>query len=463
MFSQYKSITYSSRIMKPVHFAISAILSAMASVPAYASENEKYQPASDNHVDRMHDSIVASQKVVMLGGDKPTRETECHKDSVKYIIERFYYDQFRHFQDPEAPYFLFMSRDAQLAMGIGGAVRMRTYFDWDGAIPAAGFAPYLIPMDPDPAKMRKFGTTPSGTCLFFRVIGRNKSLGDYSLYIEANFDGYNGRDFHLKKAYASINEFTIGYASSTFSDPAAVPATVDAAGPNNKLSSTSVLVRWMPKIGNHWVLAISAETPSSSIAADNADTKKVDDWIPDGAAFVQYEWGRTSHVRIAGIVRSLSYRNLRTEKNHYLAGWGLQLSAVGHPCAPLTLYGTFNFGKGYAGLQGDLLAGAYDLIGSPEEPGRLYAPRSYGWCVGVQYNILTNLFVSTAMSQVRILPSGTVNGDEYRRGLFGDINVFWNITPRIQVAAEFDFGRRTNSDGRARWAKRVGALCQFSF
>lgn len=413
--------------------------------------------------DRMHDSIVSDQKVITLGGNANIAQTDERKDSIKNLIERFYYEQFRHIQNPEAPYFLFMSRDATLAMGIGGCVRMRGYFDWDGAIPASGFCPYLIPTTPDPTNMRKFGTTPAGTCLFFRIIGGNKTIANYSLYIEANFNGYNSRDFHLKKAYATINDFTIGYANSTFSDPAAVPPTVDAQGPNNKLSNTSVLVRWMPRVKNRWVFAVSAETPSTQVDDTSADTKKLSEWVPDGAAFVQYEWGRTSHVRLAGIVRSLSYRNLTADKNHYLTGWGLQLSTVCHPASPLTFYGTLNFGKGYAGLGGDLLVGAHDLIADPEQKGSLYAPRSYGWCVGLQYNILPNLFISTAFSQSRYLPSKAVDPSEYRYGQFGDINVFWNLTTRIQIAAELDFGRRKNFDGTSRWAKRVGAMAQFSF
>ncbi len=414
-------------------------------------------------VDRMHDSIVNSHKIIMMDRDGKPEFGQRYNDSIRCMIAKFYYDQFRHFQDPEAPYFLFLSRDASLAMGIGGAVRMRGYFDWDGAIPASGFAPYLIPMTPDPAKMRKFGTTPAGTCLFFRVIGRNKTLGEYSLYIEANFNGYNSRDFHLKKAYATINDFTVGYASSTFSDPAAVPPTVDAQGPNNKLSNTSVLVRWMPRVNNNWVFAVSAETPSTSIAADNTDTEKVDEWIPDGAAFVQYEWGRTSHVRLAGIVRSLSYRDLRASQNHNLAGWGMQLSTVFHPIQHVTVYGTANYGHGYAGMGGDLLIGAYDLVGDPTNPGEMYAPASYGWNLGLQYNFKPNLFVSGSFSQTRYLPSKSVAPSEYRYGLFGNVNIFWNLTARIQCAAEFDFGKRKNFSGESRWAKRVGAMVQFSF
>lgn len=44
--------------------------------------------------------------------------------SEQELIEIFYYDQFRHFQDPRAPYFLLMSKTKKSAMGIGGVVRM---------------------------------------------------------------------------------------------------------------------------------------------------------------------------------------------------------------------------------------------------------------------------------------------------------------------------------------------------
>lgn len=436
-----------------------AVVLGTASVASAQNENTP----NKSYVDQMHDSIVASQKVVFIGESSPRKKSQAYQDSIDALINKFYVDQFRHFQDPEAPYFLFMSRDAQLAMGIGGTVRMRGYYDWGGAMPSSGFAPYLIPMDPDPTQMRHFDTTPAGTCLFFRVLGRNKTVANYSLYIEANFNGYGGRDFHLKKAYATINDFTIGYASSTFSDPAAVPATVDAQGPNNKLSNTAVLVRWMPRVKKHWVFAVSAETPNTSIDVDNKSTAKVDTWLPDAAAFVQYEWGRTSHIRLSGIVRSLPYRDLISKKNHNIAGWGMQLSGIGHPLPPLTVYATANYGHGYAGLGGDLLIGAYDLTPYTDHPGELYAPASYGWNIGLQYNFRPNLFTSVSLSENRFLPAHSVAPTEYRYGIFGDVNVFWNITPRIQAGAEFDFGKRKDFNGDSRWAKRVGMMAQFSF
>ena len=132
-------------------------------------------------VDMQTDSLLASHKIVYIDGKPAENEAKAYIDSIRHKISVFYYDQFRHFSDPAAPYFLFLSKDSKLAMGIGGAVRMRAYYDWDGAIPSSGFAPYLIPMDPQPEHKRHFDTTPSGTCLFFRVIGSNKALGEYQL------------------------------------------------------------------------------------------------------------------------------------------------------------------------------------------------------------------------------------------------------------------------------------------
>lgn len=411
-------------------------------------------------VDIQRDSVIASHRVVWLDGNESPKASS---DSIKETIEMFYFDQFRHFQDPDAPYFLFMSKDASLAMGIGGCVRMRGWYDWGGAQPTSVFSPYLIPIDRNPAKMRRFDTSPAGTCLFFRVIGRNKTLGYYQLYIEANFNGYETRDFRIKKAYAMVNDFTIGYASSTFSDPAAVPPTVDANGPNNKIGPTAVLVRWMPTFRERYSIGISVETPSTQVDVDNIMTTKADSWMPDFAALAQYEWRRGEHVRLSGIARTLSYRDLKAARNHNIVGWGVMLSSVARPWAPLTTYASVSYGKGYGSTGGDLQVGNYDLAGDPERPGRMYAPASYGWNIGLQYNFKPNLFTTVTASQTRYLPKNGIDGNEYKYGLFFAANVFWNLTPRMQVGAEIDLGKRQNFDGRHEWGHRAGALAMFSF
>lgn len=403
------------------------------------------------------DSTIRSHKVFQFG-----KGEDIASDSIYKIIGQFYVDQFRHFQDPLAPYFLFMSKDANLAMGVGGAVRMRGYFDWGGAIPIPGFAPYMIPMSPDPRRMRQFATTPAGTCLYFRVIGRNKLLGEYQLYIEANFNGYQARDFNLQKAYAIINDWTIGYAPSTFSDPAALPPTVDAQGPNVKMSNTNVLVRYMHSFSRKWTVAVSAETPSTSPDVDETETSKVTPYMPDFAVFGQYGWGG-GHLRLAGIIRTIPYRDMLAEKNHYPVGFGVQLSAIANIGRRITLYGAFNGGKGYSSYGGDFMMGKYDLIPYYDRPGRLYAPACYGGYVAFQYHFRPNLFASATGALARYAPKETPQPQEYRRGLYFAANIFWNLTTRIQVGAEFNLGQRQDYSHETRWAKRVGAMAMFSF
>lgn len=404
------------------------------------------------------DSAISSHQVILYG-----KGAEPSQDSIKATISKFYEDQFRHSQDPLAPYFLFMSKDANLAMGIGGVVRMRGYYDWGGSIPSPGFAPYLIPMSSNPANQRSFATTPAGTALFFRVIGRNKKLGDYQLYIEANFNGYKARDFHLKKAYGVINDWTIGYANSSFSDPAALPPAVDASGPNAKMSATDVLVRWAHNFKKGFSMGVSVETPTSQIQSVAGQSEAVTEFVPDLAAYGQYQWGKSEHIRLSAIYRSLPYRDLVSSKNYNTAGWGLQASTTFHPIRQITLYGAFNLGHGYSSLGGDWLMGNYDLVPDPNKAGRLYSPFCYGGYGAVQYNFTPDVFISGTFGGTRYAPKYAVDPTEYKQGLYMAANVFWYLTARISCAAEIDFGRRLNFDGRTAWARRVGAFVQFSF
>ena len=58
------------------------------------------------------DSTLTSNRIVFIDGKPATEQTQEYVDSIRRVISEFYYDQFRHFQDPGAPYFLFMSKDA---------------------------------------------------------------------------------------------------------------------------------------------------------------------------------------------------------------------------------------------------------------------------------------------------------------------------------------------------------------
>lgn len=389
---------------------------------------------------------------------------QASDDSIRSMIDLFYIDQFRHFQDPRAPYFLFMSKDANLAMGIGGVVRMRAWADWNGSIPANGFVPYLIPVPSDPAQQHKLAATPAGTALFFKIIGRNSRLGNFLGYIECNFDGYNNVGFKLKKAYVTVNDWTVGYTLTTFSDPMANPPTIDGAGPNGEINKSAVMLRWMHKFNKNWIVSSALEIPKSNVDADNVSTKTISDWIPDITGFAQYEWDNSNqHIRLSYLLRMTPYRDLVKMKDHNKFAWGLQLSHVVKVLKPLTVFGSVNFGQGIGSYTNDLQIGNYDLIPDPNNKGKMYAPLSMGITTGIKYNFTDNVYACLALGEMRYLPQHKVDGNEYKYGLYGAANIFWDINPRFQVGIEYLIGKRSNFNGQSATAQRFDALVQFSF
>lgn len=442
--------------------AVWAALVAGAAVPSYASGTDTLRtdvPRFPEHIQRAAE--IKSTHVIMMGAKDAS---QVRSDSVSALIERFYVDQFRHFQDPRAPYFMFMSKNARLALGVGGVVRMRGWFDWNGSINANGFAPYLIDVPANPLSRRRLAATPAGTAVYFTIMGRTGCNHNFMGYVEGNFDGYNHVGFKLKKAYVTIDDWTVGYTTSTFADPAALPPTIDGAGPNGHISKTNVLVRYLHNFKGGWSVAGSLEFPSSQPEVTDGLTAKCNDYVPDVATFGQYEWdGGLSHVRLSAMARMISYRSLVQKRNFNALGWGVQVSSMFKIVRPLTFYALANVGQGHASYTGDLSIGAYDLIADPRNPGRLYAPTSMGLTAGAKYNFRPNLFACVALGEMHAFPKHKVDGSSYRYGLYGAVNVFWDITPRIEVGAEYLVGKRMNFDGSHASANRVDALFMFSF
>ena len=403
-------------------------------------------------------SAIDATHVITMGNEGVA------KDSISHLLNMFYVDQFRHFQDPRAPYFMFLSKNGNLALGVGGLIRMRGYFDWNGSIPINGFSPYFIPIPKDPTSMRRLSATPAGTGMFLTLLGKNSFLGNFMGFIQADFSGYNNRDFKLKKAYFTAGDWTVGYATSTFEDTKAEPATIDGSGPNGGNSRTNVLVRYSHTFKEKWTVAGSFEFPSSSIKSDGVYTKGCSDYVPDLAAFVQYQWGGgASHIRFSGLGRILTYRDLVVGKNYNIFGWGAQLSTTIKVLPQFNLYGTATLGKGHESYTTDLASDSFDLVEDPDEKGKLYAPTAVGYVFGAQYYFTNNVFADVALSEQRYYPKDNPGDGQYKYGLYGAFNLFWDITPRFEVGMEYLAGKRMNFNGTHGCANRLTAMVMLSF
>lgn len=436
--------------MLPLLFA-AGICGASAQNPADSASNPDAARAARQ---------VAETKVIYVNG---TPENRAPIDSARALIASFYIDQYRHFQDPAAPYFMFMSKDANVAMGMGGVVRIRGFFDWNGSIPANGFAPYLIPIPANPAQMKRLAATPAGTSLFLTAFGRRSPFGSFMAFIQGNFNGYNHTGFELKKAYIQVGDWTAGYASSTFEDASSQAPTIDGAGQNGQVSRSTVLLRYFHTFRKGFSLGGGIEFPQSQIESNTGKSQAASDWVPDFVALTQYSWdGGHSHIRLSGVIRTLSYRNLVEEKNHNLIGWGVQLSGKAALFRKLNLFAQTVYGKGIESYTGDMAMGNFDLVASDADPAVLVAPRCLGVTAGLQYYITPKVFACAALGEMRYYDR-TPEPTAYKYGLYGAFNVFWDITSRFQIGAEFLAAKRMNFNGQHRPATRLDAFFQLSF
>ena len=107
--------------------------------------------------------------------------------------------------------------------------------------------------------------------------------------------------------------------------------------------------------------------------------------------------------------------------------------------------------------------GHYDLLVNPDDATRFYSPYILGWSLGLQYNFNPQFFISLAASQTHLYTKSGTSEDEYKNGTFACATAYWNILPRLSVAAELDYGRRQNVSNTSRNAWRANLMCAFSF
>lgn len=369
------------------------------------------------------------------------------------------------FQEPNAPRFVLTDRQGKFALGIGGYVRATAEYDFGGIVKDVDFYPALIPNPGSMDRARnQFQMDITTSTLFFKLVGRTKRLGDFVVYTAANFRG-PGNSFQLQNAYAQFLGFTIGYSYGNFMDLAALPPTIDFAGPNGSSFYRATQLSYTYSKLKNWKFGVAAEMPAVDGTTNN-DLSISTQRMPDFIASLQYNWNTNSHLKLAAILRSMTYSSAMHDKAYSTTGYGLQASTTFNVTPKIQVFGQVNYGKGIAQYLTDLSNLNVDIVPNPEKPGRMQALPMMGWYAGLQYNLTKNVFVSGTYSLSRLYSDNeypTGNSDTYRKGQYLVANLFWNVSSNLQVGAEYLRGWRTDFNSDTRHANRLNALVQYSF
>ena len=407
-----------------------------------------------------------AQKKVVIEDEEPNSIMFVSRDKAGDEIIRIMNDRSQmRFHDPNAPRFLLTDQKGKFALGIGGYVRATGEYDFNGIVDDVDFYPALIgrPGKGNFAK-NQFQMDITTSTLFLKLVGRTKHLGDFVVYTAGNFRG-DGKTFELQNAYAQFLGFTIGYSYGSFMDLSALPPTIDFAGPNGSAFYRTTQLSYMCDKLKNWKFGVSMEMPSVD-GTTNSELDIAQQRMPDFTAYAQYGWNSKSHLRVGGLIRSMTYTSTLSDKAHAVTGFGVQASATFNVGRQWQVFGQATYGKGIGQYLNDISNLNVDIVPDPDKEGKMQALPMLGWYAGLQYNISPKVFLSSTYSMSRLYSENGYPANEpstYRYGQYFVANLFWNVTPNMQVGAEYLRGWRTNFDDSTNHANRMNLLVQYSF
>lgn len=397
---------------------------------------------------------IPSRSVIVGDASHPD-----HQGNIAGILSR----QNSAFEDPAAPRFLFLDKKGSVALGIGGNLKAIGMYDLDGAVNNNKFITADIPVPFNPAQRSRFGATAAYSSIFLKLVTRPTRVGRVTVYLQTQFSGDNGGyGLVLKQAYVTVGHVTLGKARSTFADGPAMAPTVDEQGPSGQVSSKNIMVQYAGALGHGFSFAASVEVPPTSDYTLAESTEAISQRYPDIPAYVQYAWGGgKSHLRLSGLYRALSYRDMTgSGSNKTVSGWGVQLSTVASLGAGFGIFGHYTYGRGIAAYVNDLADLNCNLI--PEGDGKLKAPRMAGLTGGMQYQSGKMLF-SASYSRAQLCDTAGMEPDTYRYGQYIAANAFYNIMPELRLGLEYIHGTRKDISGVSGHANRIEAALQYDF
>ncbi|MBE6286795.1 MAG: hypothetical protein E7099_01195 [Mediterranea massiliensis] len=391
--------------------------------------------------------------------------TDEPKSDDNKVIKAMYEANGKHFQDPQAPRFLFIDRKGKVALGIGGYVKGTLSLDMSGISDNPDFVTADIPVPSQAAKRSQIQMDASTSRIFLKLVGNNTKVGYFTVYLESDFRGADdgNYDLRLRQAYIQLGGFKAGRAWSTFTDPIACPPTIDFEGPSGTVSAMNVMLQYHHRFNKHWSMATAIEAPTTAYTTISGASERINERMPDLPSYLQYEWNKgKSHIRWSNLLRFLSYRNLDEGKNKTVIGWATALSGMMAFQPGITVYYQASYGRGYADYLNDLSGQGYDLIPDGSH-GQLKAPYALGLVGGLQYNVTKNFFVSASYSQCRLYNQSTLSKTAYKYGQYVAMNAFYTPFNNCQIGIEYLYGNRTNCNRESGNAHRINAMIQYNF
>lgn len=387
------------------------------------------------------------------------------------------------------PKFVVKTSDNKFLLTIGGQINPILGFDignnlysQEGAGPS--FVTSQIPVPAVAGKKGDFYINPLGnTAVDMQVVGLAGTANEITGYVKIGTNGITP-SIVLQRAYVTYRNFTAGMKLTLLQDDyACQPPTIDPEGPSGEVSAVAYEISYKSPSYSGFRYAVGLDMPTFYSSRGyyrghdypDFDGKLVyagyagaDNLIPDIPAWVEYSFSDWNRVRVSGILRNFTYRDLVAGKTRHEVGWGAMLSGNLSPNPKWIFYYQVAYGEGIGDYIQDIAGHPYSFIPKDSEPGRVKAAPMMGANIGVSFNPTSKLQFNAMFSEARIwkvadYANAVSTADNYKYGLYGAVNCFYNINPWLQWGVEYLWGHRQTWNAGGADDNRIQTQISFSF
>jgi hypothetical protein len=275
-------------------------------------------------------------------------------------------------------------------------------------------------------------------------------------YVEGDFFGGdpNGNsDFRLRHAFGRLGRFTGGQTWTTFTDPAAVPQTIDFEGAVSNVNRRQGLVRWdQPLVEDVVFLAAAVEDPQILVENPGAIPGEGRTESPDFITRLRYEqdWGE---FQGALVLRQLGFQPTNqpviTEN-----AWGFNFTGSILLLEDTDAYYQITFGEGIGSYRG-----SPDIVATGPFTAAILPV--FGWMVGVHHewnDAWTSNFTFSELTLEDVPGQAPTN---LKNTTYLAVNLIANPYERVFCGIEYLYGIREDVDGDSGSANRLQIACGF--
>ncbi|MFI3303553.1 MAG: DcaP family trimeric outer membrane transporter [Rikenellaceae bacterium] len=449
--------------------------------------------SANNHDDKSRHSDNVDEVTLIIGGDSTDPEIlefESPQKMKEHLKERKLKKELQEeqaalqiteaipadFSDVQAPAFIFTQKDNKFSFGIGGFINLRTSYDFNGIVENIDFVTAEIPIPGDYATKQQVMMDASTSRIYMTAVANTRALGAIKIYMDMDLRGGAGYTSgtgvtnkytpRVRRAYASFLGVTIGRDITTFCDLAATATTIDFQGPNAYAFNYATLIRYEHNFcDDHFTAAIALEQPNLS-ATYGDYFEPIPQRVPDVPVYLQYKFGRTrsNHFRAAAVFRDMYAYSTTKDENTALFGWGVQFTGHLEPFSWLGICGGGTYGRGITPYIQDLIGSGLDFTPNPSKTTSIQTMPMYAWQASANINFTDRLVATGGYSMVKVdKENGYYSDDQFRKTQYMFGNLFYNLTPRLQLACEYIHGTRRNMNCQSNYANRGSLMAQFNF